>query len=93
MESRGFMDSTHFESLKNRLDDCVEWPTQYTFKFVVTSENLEDLKNLFPENNISLRSSRTAKYTSLTCTQVMKSSNEVIAVYQQVGKIDGVISL
>ncbi|MEC9284065.1 MAG: DUF493 domain-containing protein [Bdellovibrionota bacterium] len=72
------------QSLKDALDQEYDWPALYTFKFVVPNSRKQDLANFFPQQLISWKESRTGKYSSLTCTQTMMSSEEVLAIYEEV---------
>tara|TARA_B100001971_G_scaffold215182_1_gene259073 strand:- start:19566 stop:19820 length:255 start_codon:yes stop_codon:yes gene_type:complete len=84
------MDFTKFKAL---LDEQVEWPDHYTFKFVVKSHKKEDLVALIDDHHIQEKSSSTGKYTSITARKMFRSSDEVVAVYHKVSKIEGILSL
>lgn len=71
-------------SLKEALDAEYNWPASYTFKFVVPAAKKQELLKFFPEHLVSWKDSRTGKYASLTCTQTMMSSDEVIALYEEI---------
>lgn len=71
-------------SFKEALDIEYKWPAAYTFKFVVPMAKKEDILKFFPEHLVEWKNSRTGKYVSLTCTQTMMSSDEVIALYHEI---------
>ena len=75
------------------LDEQTEWPSEYLFKFIVPRDGLRDLKDVFGETPVEVRSSRKGNYVSVTARLEMASSDAVIAVYRAAGAIDGVISL
>ena len=79
-----------FQSL---LDDQTDWPSEYTFKFIAPSTELEDLKAVFGQVSLLVRPSRKGNYSSVTATLRMHSSDEVLAVYKAAAKIPGVVSL
>lgn len=83
-------DNSKFKAL---LDEHHIWPTLYTFKFVVLSEHVKDLTNLLDDKRVVLKSSSRGKYFSVTLEATMNSSQEVINIYEKVGKLEGVISL
>ncbi|GMQ81680.1 MAG: DUF493 domain-containing protein [Rhodothermia bacterium] len=70
-----------------------DWPTDYLYKFIVPKAGLEALKNVFGDARIIVRASKRGKYLSVTSRMPANSPDEVIAVYKDAGKIDGVISL
>ncbi|NND72631.1 MAG: DUF493 domain-containing protein [Rhodothermales bacterium] len=82
-----------WERFQDLIDDQSDFPSEYTFKFIVPSNELEDLKALFGQQAISLRPSRKGNYTSVTATLEMHSSDEIVAVYKAAAKIPGVVSL
>lgn len=86
------MDLTKFKAL---LDDQMSWPDYYSFKFVVKTDNKSNLVELLTESDHHLteKPSKNGKYTSVTCRKLVKSSDEVVAVYHKVSKIEGIITL
>jgi hypothetical protein len=83
-------DNSRFKAL---LDEHHIWPTNYIFKFVVLAGQVDELTNLLDDERVVLRPSRQGKYICATLQTLMKSSQEVINVYEKVGSIDGIISL
>lgn len=83
------------EEFKRLLDDQHEWPCHYTFKFIVPSQSLEDLKLIFIGEDISfsLKDSSGGKYVSLTVEIRLHNSDAVLEVYQKAAQIEGIISL
>lgn len=91
------MEDSKLLSLKAALEQVHEWPSMYLFKFIVPSENqkVAQLEALFNSETaeIRLRQSKNGKYTSVSAREVMTSSDEIIALYEEAYKIEGVISL
>lgn len=81
---------TNFRRL---LEDQSDWPTEYLYKFIVPKAGLEALKKIFGDAKIIVRASKRGKYISVTSRLPASSPDEVIAVYKDAGKIEGVISL
>ena len=75
------------------LDDQNDWPADYTFKFIAPRARLEELKAAFGQVELSVRESRRGNYLSVTAVMRMHSSDEVVAMYQAAGSVEGVISL
>lgn len=75
------------------LDECHQWPCPYTFKFIVPTENLPLVEELFPDYKLQKRESKSGKYTSVTMESNMCSSKDVMAVYEKAATVPGVMSL
>jgi putative lipoic acid-binding regulatory protein len=80
-------------NLLNLLDEQYSWPDYYTYKFVINADKKTDLVQILGDIDISEKSSRTGKFTSITARCLINNSQEVLAVYQRVSKIEGIISL
>lgn len=81
---------TRFQQL---LDDGIEWPSKYVFKFIVPSKSLPEVEQLFHRFPISIRESSKGNYSSVTANIEVHSSDEVIAMYTAAAKIEGIILL
>lgn len=91
-------ESKFYEKLKKRLEDTLEWPTEYLFKFILPSHqpSVENIKDIFDEADakINTRFSSKGKYTSITINLMVENPDQVIEKYKKVGnQIEGVISL
>lgn len=84
------MDFTKFKAL---LDEQVDWPESYTYKFVIKTEKKSELLTLLEEHEIEEKVSKNGTYTSVTSRKVAHSSEDVVAVYKMVSKIEGIMSL
>jgi putative lipoic acid-binding regulatory protein len=87
-----------YEKLKSQLYDTSSWPTEYLYKFIVTTDStgIKDVEELF--NNlgavIQTKESKNGKYTSVSIHVNMKDPEAVIAKYIEVSeKVEGIISL
>lgn len=85
-------DISIFNGLRERLDN-LQWPLVYMFKFIVPVEKAEEIISIFGNENYTTRPSKTGKYISITSTKYVSSPEEVIDIYSQASKVDGVISL
>lgn len=79
--------------LKAALDAYQTWPTIYVFKFIVPQGQLSHLLALLDGLPISTRDSSTGRYTSVTIELPMQSSTEVIAVYERVVAVEGLMAM
>jgi hypothetical protein len=75
------------------LDDQHAWPAEYTFKFIVPEDRLDELKAVFGQIPVSVRPSRHGRYMSVTATMLIHSSDEIVAIYTEAGHIAGLIAL
>ncbi len=82
-----------YGSFKNRLDEIHTWPGSYLFKFVVPEHKKGELLSLMPTGLVQERSSTNQKYVSISLNAMMESSDQVVAIYKQVAKIEGVVTL
>ncbi len=85
--------SDKIEQFKQVLDGHHQWPCPYPFKFIVPSENLHLVVELFPDNELTTRESKSGKYTSITMETTMCASQEVMDVYEKASQIPGLMSL
>lgn len=82
------------ERIKKLLETQENWPSSYTFKFIVPRAKLADLLSHFPhEKNLKTKESSQGKYISVTLEKIMETPQEVIDIYEDVSVVDGVISL
>ncbi|MGB0883210.1 MAG: DUF493 family protein [Flavobacteriales bacterium] len=92
------IDNQAFDGLLEKLK-AEKWPSKYVFKCIVPtaqSGTLSEVKNQFDglKSEMSVKHSKTKKYISLTVVcKRMVSAQSVIDVYQNLAKIEGVITL
>ena len=86
-----------YKSLKEKLENNTEFPTDYLYKFIVptTKNQVAEVEAVFRNKNakISKRDSRTGKFISLSIMLKMNNADEVIKNYHDVENIEGLISL
>lgn len=82
-----------FESFREKLEIEYEWPSLYTFKFIVPREQEDAVTELFPKIEVSTKESSGGKYISITARLMANSSEAIISVYQKAAFIEGLISL
>ena len=81
------------ESFKAALEEEYSFPTEYVFKFIIKSSSKQDVIDLLPDAMIKEKKSTKGKYVSITLTQFVKNSSEIVYIYEKASKIKGVISL
>ena len=82
-----------YETFRKRLDEHYRWPAVYTFKFIVPKASAAKLLAVFDPHAVTVRESRKGNYVSVTAEVIMASSEHVVAVYEAVAEIEGIISL
>ena len=87
-----------YKKLKSQLQDTALWPSEYLYKFIVTTDaaKIKKLSNLFNNQGavITTKESKNGKYTSVSINVKMKNPDAVISKYKEVAeKIEDVISL
>lgn len=81
------------EAFLEKLEGTHEFPDNYTFKFIVKPEHQTKVESLVPGAEIKLKPSSGNKYVSVTLSRRMNTSQEVIEVYKEANKIEGIIAL
>jgi putative lipoic acid-binding regulatory protein len=87
-----------YKKLKKQLQDTALWPSEYLYKFIVTTDTdkISKIESLF--NNlgavINTKPSKNNKYTSISINVRMKNPDAVIAKYKEVAEeVKDVIAL
>ena len=82
-----------FSSFREKLEVQYEWPSLYTFKFIVPRGQEEAVTDLFPKVEVSTKESSGGKYISITAKLMANSSDAIIKVYERAQHIKGLIAL
>lgn len=82
-----------FDSFREKLEYEYEWPSLYTFKFIVPRDQEEAVTDLFPKVEVSTKESSGGKYVSITAKLMANSSDTIINVYEKAQHIKGLIAL
>ena len=83
-----------FKRFQMLLDEQCHWPSVYTFKFIAPRDSASELLTMFAADaEVSVRESRSGAYLSVTVEMIMSSSAGVVAVYEAVAGIKGIIAL
>lgn len=86
------MQNPSFEKLQTQLDE-LKYPTSFMFKFIAPLAGLVQLRSIFEGYPVKVNPSRNGNYVSITAELEMQSSGDIIAIYEQAAKVDGVILL
>jgi putative lipoic acid-binding regulatory protein len=82
-----------FATLRQKIDEQYTWPSLYMFKFIVPSAQVEEVKALFPRHEIQTKPSSKGTYVSVTAKIMANSTDEIIVIYKEAQRIEGIISL
>lgn len=78
---------------KELLEKEYDFPCEYSFKFVVPQDKQQEVFSLIEENKTSIKKSRTGKYISITYTTRVENVEHIIAIYERVAEVEGVLNL
>ncbi len=81
------------ESFRSSLDANHDWPCHFPFKFIVPKDQSDNLLGLFADDPVRANESSNGRFIAYTMEMYVHSCDEVIAIYQRVTRIPGVISL
>lgn len=84
------MDNQKFRTL---LDESYQWPDYYEFKFIIKIEDKLLIIDKLGGYHISETPSKKGNYVSISARKLMKSTDEVLEIYELMSTIKGVISL
>src|SRR5690606_21604114 len=84
-----------YDSLKNELNKVTNFPANYTYKFIVPTENkrIAEIQRVFDDARpqFQMKESKNGKYTSITVVVYLLDVDQVVHFYKEVGKFEGVI--
>lgn len=81
------------EKFRELLDQSYQWPDFYTFKFIVKTENRDQVVALLDGHEVQFKVSEKGNYISITSRLYVKSTDEVLKVYEAMSLVPGVMSL
>jgi len=84
---------TDWERFKARLDEHHAWPCTYVFKFIVPRARIGAMLRLLADRDFTSRDSERGRYVAVTARVAVESADEVVAVYREAARIEGLIAL
>lgn len=81
------------QAFKEKLEAAHSFPGNYNFKFIVKADQQGLVEKLVDKAEIKIKPSSGNKYVSVTLVVNVDTSDEVIEVYKQAKKIEGLIAL
>jgi hypothetical protein len=87
------MNNQSDQKFRELLDQTYQWPDYYVFKFIIKIDDKGLILDKLVGFDIVETPSKQGNYISISARKLMKSTQEVIAVYEAVGTVKGLISL
>ena len=87
------MKESELDSFRSSLDANYDWPCLYPFKFIVPKDQSDAVLELFADDPVQANESSTGRFIAYTMEMNVHSCDEVIAIYQRVARVPGIISL
>ena len=87
------MDDQQFQKFRDILDQSYQWPDYYEFKFILKVDERLEALNKLQGFTITETPSKKGNYISINARKLMKSTQEVLDVYQVMSTIKGIMSL
>src|SRR5690606_4642862 len=86
-----------YEKFKERLNDTTDFPSNYTYKFIVPTDNkrIAEVQRVFDGSRpqFQMKESKTGKYTSITVVIYALDADQVIYYYKSASSIEDVMML
>lgn len=86
-----------YASLQEKLEAVHDFPQDYLFKFIINNEHTKhtEIYRVFDgiKFTLSSKESKQGKYISLNINAFVLDAAQVISIYKEVGKIEGVMML
>lgn len=86
-------DNESLDSFRSSLNANYDWPCIFPFKFIVPKDQAQTVLDLFADDPVKANASSGGRFIACTMEMHMHSCDEVIAIYQRVAQVPGVISL
>ena len=86
-----------YKSLKEKLEQQHNFPEEYLFKFIITSdsEKITEILRVFDNLKYTMANSESSngKYTSVSINCFVLDADQVISIYKKVAAIENVMML
>ena len=82
-----------YQRFRDLLDQSYNWPDYYEFKFIVKMDDKDKILSHLEGFAIIETPSKKGNYISISARKLMKSTQEVLDVYESMSDVKGVISL
>lgn len=87
------MDNQQLQKFRELLDDTYQWPDYYEFKFIIKVIEKNQVLDKLTGFSITETPSKQGNYISVNARKLMKTTQEVLDVYEVMSTVKGIISL
>lgn len=87
------MDNQDVQKFRDLLDSSYQWPDFYEFKFIIKTDDKHLVLMKLHGFTITETPSKQGNYVSINARKLIKSTQEVLDVYESVNTVKGVIKL
>lgn len=81
------------DSFREKLESQHVFPGEYIFKFIVPTQQVNEVEMLRIDGHLTKRESSNGNYVSVTIKVLVKSPEDIIDTYRSASKITGLIAL
>ena len=81
------------QKFRELLDESYQWPDYYEFKFIIKTDDKHLILGKLMGFTIHETPSKKGNYISVSARKLMKSTEEVLEIYELMSTIKGIISL
>lgn len=81
------------EEMRALLDSHHQWPSHYTFKFIVPEAQVAEVAALFPGVELVTRPSSKGRFSSVSFSLEVASAEAVLLVYDRAKTVPNLIAL
>jgi uncharacterized protein len=81
----------HIQKFRSLLDESYNWPDYYEFKFIVRTDDKGEIIAHLQGFSILETPSKKGNYVAISARKLMKSTQEVLDVYQVMGTLKGIM--
>lgn len=86
-----------YKNLKKALNEDTVFPAKYLYKFIIPSDKdkINQIERIFDHTGAVIKKSKskTGKYLSVSANVTLNNAEEIIAIYREAEKVEGIISL
>lgn len=91
--SKEAIEADRLFKLKLVMDETIEFPTEYLFKFIVPANEAHHIVLILLGLDVDERASSNGKYISVSGKGIFHTSDEIIEIYKRASVVQGIISL
>ncbi len=83
----------NYDSLRKILDQTQTYPTEFMYKFIIPSDQVDTFKTIFKNEEINFKFSKKGNFMSCTFEKKVQSTDDIIQGYKDASSIKGLLAL